>query len=218
MKNVDLIKNYIPIADFIAKVNGEKCEVILHDLSDIEHSIIYILNSQISGRQVGGSITKYALDLVMKHDDVKQDHYVNYIGKNERTGKLMRSSTLFIRNESKETIGLLCVNIDITDYVRLRDELNGLIRFNLEQYEDKPEEPERFDLSIDEIVSEIVDSVLLDSQVDISNTTQTERKDLVYKMHNRGVFKFKGAVNHVSTRLDVSPQTLYRYIKEFDSK
>ena len=218
MKNMEIIKSYVLIADFIAKVNGEKCEVILHDLSDIEHSIIYIVNSHISGRQVGGSITKYALDLVMKHDDAKQDHYVNYIGKNEKSGKLMRSSTLFIRNELKETIGLLCVNIDITDVVKLRDELNSMIRFNLEIYDDKPSEPERFDLSIDEIVTEIVDSVLLDSNVNIMNSTQSERKDLVYKMHNRGVFKFKGAVNHVSSRLDVSPQTLYRYIKEFDSK
>lgn len=218
MKNREIISSYKPIADFIAKVNGDNCEVILHDLSDLEHSIIYILNSHISGRQVGGSITKYALDLIMKHDDALQDHYVNYIGKNEKTGKLMRSSTLFIRNVEKETIGLLCVNIDITDYVKLRDGLNNLIRFNMEQYEEKPVEPERFDLSIEEIVTEIVDGVLLDSNVNVMNSTQTERKELVYKMHNRGVFKFKGAVNHVSSRLDVSPQTLYRYIKEFDNK
>lgn len=218
MENVDLINSFIPVADFIAKVNGEKCEVILHNLSDLEHSIVYILNSQISGRQVGGSITKYALELIMKHDDFDQDYYANYIGKNEKSGKLMRSSTFFIRNEQKQTVGLLCVNIDITDYIKMRDDLNNLIKFDLDQYDEKPTEPERFDLSIDEIVTEIVDSVLLDSNLDIKNASQSERKELVSKMHNRGVFKFKGSVNHVSARLDISPQTLYRYIKEFESK
>ena len=217
-KNLNLIKTYIPIANFIAKVNGENCEVILHDLSDIDHSIVYIVNSYISGRSIGGSITKYALDLIMKYDDSEHNHYVNYIGKNEKTGKLMRSSTLFIRDENSQTVGLLCVNIDVTDFVKLRDQLNEVIQFNVNQFESVPNEPERFDLSTEEIINEIINTVFLDSNYNSLTSSKSEKKEITKMLYQRGLFKFKGAVYIASTRLDVSQQTLYRYIKEIETE
>lgn len=42
-------------------ISGEDTEVLLHDVSDLDHSIVAILNGGISGRSVGGP----AMDLVL---------------------------------------------------------------------------------------------------------------------------------------------------------
>ena len=42
MTREELLSSYIPLADFIAKMNGGHCEVLIHDVRDLEHSIIYV--------------------------------------------------------------------------------------------------------------------------------------------------------------------------------
>ncbi len=64
MTNREIIESYIPLAKFIAKISGPRCEVLLHDLSDLEHSIIFLENGNITGRAVGGGITDFALRTV----------------------------------------------------------------------------------------------------------------------------------------------------------
>lgn len=215
--NLDL-RQYFAIADFIAQINGPKCEAIVHDLSDLQHSIVHIVNGELSGRTVGGSITKYAFDLIMKQEDKSRDSFINYIGTNEKTGKILRSSTLFIRDQKNNTVGLLCVNIDITDFVHLREQLDEYIMVQTENTFDKNSKQERFDLSVNEIVDEIIQGILLETGIQPPLGSLAEKKILVEKMIAKGVFKFKGVINHVSEKLEISPQTLYRYLKELDKE
>ena len=51
MRDRELLESYIPMVRFIAAICGPRCEVVLHDLKDIEHSIIAIENGHISGRR-----------------------------------------------------------------------------------------------------------------------------------------------------------------------
>ncbi|MFA5006912.1 MAG: PAS domain-containing protein [Candidatus Izemoplasmatales bacterium] len=214
MDNRSLLAKYFPVADFIAQINGPTCEAIVHDLSDLQHSIVYIVNGHLSGRAVGGSITKYAFDLIMKNEDKSRDAFINYTGTNERTGKILRSSTLFIRNERRETVGLLCVNVDVTDLMRLRESLDGLIMVQATA----AAEPERFDVSADEIVDDILRGALPESGPDYARSSPADKKDLVARLAGKGVFKFKGSIGRVATLLGISPQTLYRYLKELETK
>lgn len=50
MTNRELIESYIPFAKFLSAVCGPTCEVVLHDLSDIEHSIIISKTASLTGR------------------------------------------------------------------------------------------------------------------------------------------------------------------------
>ena len=49
--NRKTIEAYIPMVKFIAAVCGPRCEVALHDLDDINHSIVAIENGHITGRR-----------------------------------------------------------------------------------------------------------------------------------------------------------------------
>ncbi len=210
------LKRYFPIADYIAAINGKNCEVLIHDLSDLSHSICYMVNNHITNRQVGGSITNYALELLQKKEYLNKDSVTNYTGTTKDGKKILRSSTYFIKDDAQTVIGLLCVNIDITDVLRMQDCVSDLLMLNQPLNSDgggKVKSPERFDGLVDDIVQEIIDKVTLESGLKLIDSTIAEKRILIGKMETKGVFKFKGAVNTVANVLGVSTQTIYRYLQ-----
>jgi predicted transcriptional regulator YheO len=66
---------------------------------------------------------------------------------------------------------------------------------------------------VDDIVQGIIDNVIIESGLKLIDSTITEKRALIAKMEAKGVFKFKGAVNTVANVLDVSTQTIYRYLQ-----
>lgn len=216
METREELRRYFPIADYIAAINGKHCEVLIHDLSDLNHSICYIVNGYITNRSVGGSITNYALQLLQKREYLNKDSVTNYTGTTRDGKRILRSSTYFIKDENQEVLGLLCVNLDITDLLRAQDVIGDLLILNPPKRTDAEgveKGSERFDGSVDDIVQEIIDTVILESGLQLVDSTIAEKRTLIGKMESKGVFKFKGAVNKVANVLGVSPQTIYRYLQ-----
>ena len=219
MDNRQILEKHFAIADYIAAVNGPGCEVIVHDLSDIKHSIAHIANGHITNRSVGGCITDFGLELLQKHENSDENFLANYLGTTQKGKRVLRSSTYFIRNENETIIGLLCVNIDITEWIRMRETLEQMITVQppvppTEQTEKK----ENFDMSVDELVHGIIESVISKSGIRLLGSSQEQKIELVKKMYDKGVFKFKGTVGDVARILDVSTQSIYRYLKEIEKK
>ena len=88
----EYLNNYKPLVKFLAEVLGEKCEVVLHDLNNLENSIIAIENGHISGRKVGDPLTDLALKIVREENDLEKNYMTNYTGKTN-DGKDLRSLT-----------------------------------------------------------------------------------------------------------------------------
>jgi predicted transcriptional regulator YheO len=215
------LRRYFPIADYIAAINGSNCEVLIHDLSDLSHSICHIVNGHVTNREVGGSITNYALELLQNKVYETQQSVTNYTGTTREGRRILRSSTYFIKDEKGEVIGLLCVNIDITDLLRAHDLLSDLVVINPARRQDAPEAEksfERFDGSVDSIVREIIDTVILESGLKLVDSTTSEKQALIGRMEAKGVFKFKGAVGRVADVLGVSSQTIYRYLQNMNKE
>jgi len=55
------LEKYISLAKTIAEMFGKKCEVLIHDFSNPQHSIIAIENGPVTGRKIGDPITDLAL-------------------------------------------------------------------------------------------------------------------------------------------------------------
>lgn len=51
-----LLKSYVPLMDMLGATFGQDCELILHDLADPEHSVVYVVNGSVTGRKVGQGI------------------------------------------------------------------------------------------------------------------------------------------------------------------
>ena len=108
---------------------GNRCELILHDLTkDYNHTIVDIRNGHLTNRKIGDCGSNLGLEVL--RGTVKDDDRYNYIV-NTRDGKLLRSSTMFIKNDAGKIIGSLCINTDITETVRFEEYLKQYNQFNI---------------------------------------------------------------------------------------
>ena len=94
--NSIILDNFKNLVDFLGMVLGKNAEVVLHELSDFDHSILAISNN-LSGREVGGPLTDFALRILKQSKTDNRNFFINYRGKSS-CGRDFRSSTMFIRN------------------------------------------------------------------------------------------------------------------------
>ena len=218
-----LLLPYVPLVEYLGQIFGESCEVILHDLANIEHSIVAIANGHITDRQVGGHITDFGLEVV--HDPRYQDKAfaVNYPGSAKGQNRTLKSSTFFIRDETGTTIGLLCLNLDITDWLKAETLIRQITGFTELPAPGTVENTapvvlpviqETFSSTVEDTMTTAIEKIMADYPVSSHRLTIDEKKQIVERLHTRGLFVLKGAVSMVAKRLDVSEQTVYRYLRE----
>ena len=53
MSNYACLERYIPLVEFMGKICGKNYEIILHDVSTPERSVIAACNEHLSGRRIG---------------------------------------------------------------------------------------------------------------------------------------------------------------------
>ena len=59
-----IMKEYCELVGFLGKVLGQDYEIILHDLSNMDHSVIAVANGHVSGRRIGSPMNENGLRLI----------------------------------------------------------------------------------------------------------------------------------------------------------
>lgn len=207
--NLEAIAQIIPS---LQAMLGPRHEVILHDLSHVESSIV-MLEGDVTHRKIGGPATDYLLKLLREGGDGAENS-VNY-----KTvlpnGRLLRSSTIFIRDEEGRIIGSLCFNQDLTDYIVARNLIEENTLFG--QTEVEPPK-ETFAQDIGEVMESVVDTEITLFQKPVVYMQKEDKLCIVAKLEQKGVFAIKNAVEYVAECLGVSNFTVYNYLKEVRSK
>ncbi|QTL98120.1 YheO-like PAS domain protein [Iocasia frigidifontis] len=208
----NILDKYKTLVGFLAEVLGESYEIVLHDLSNFENSIIAIENGHISGRKKGDALTDLALKIVNDENNLKEEYLTNYTGKTKKN-KNLRSSTFFIRNDKNKVIGMLCINFDVTKLIYARDMLDKLINGDKKINKITEEKfPEKFTNSIEELMHLIIENSIKEMSIPPKRMTADEKKEIVKKLDNQGVFLLKNSVTEVAKELETSEATIYRYL------
>jgi predicted transcriptional regulator YheO len=214
-KNNPELEKYIPLVKTIAEMFGNNCEVVLHNFSEPQKSIIAIENGHVTGRKVGGPITDLALSIWKKNDyeNKKTDRIVNYKTKS-KDGKILKSSTVFIRNNQKKIIGCLCINYDITVpsmFHKIMNEFCTTVDLDKEKSE---KGIETFDSDVNEVLKNIIQEAIKKVGKPVP-LMQKEDKLMVVKIADeKGAFLIKGAITQIAKEIDVSRFTIYNYLEE----
>ena len=203
------LKKYIPLVDFLAEVFGDDAEVVLQDVSDFNNSVISIRNNHISGRKLGTPATNLVLK-VMNGNFTDKNYVTNYRGVSA-VGKVVRSSTYFIKDDKNVVVGMLCINIDIDKLVQLKNHLDGILKLPEEIFE---KTTERFSVSAEGLASDSIETILEESGISPERMSQEEKMEVVYKLDKNGVFLVKGSICKVASVLNVSNATIYRYLSK----
>ncbi|PEY30852.1 YheO-like PAS domain protein [Bacillus cereus] len=221
MENKEKLKRYIPLVHFIADVIGENCEVVLHDVTNPDESIIEVVNGHLSGRKVGGHLTDLALKILQEKKYIEKHFISNYKG-NSKNNQTFRSSSYFIKDEHNNIIGMLCVNIDISNIIKARDWLDSMIMSNTSMNDDAEKSHPNLELdlsenleeNLDSLLSSLITGVLLECEVPPERMSPDEKMEVIKKLNDKGVFLLKGGVSEVAKHLKASEATIYRYLNK----
>jgi len=207
------LEQFIPFVDAIAETFGKNCEVVLHDLRKPEQSIIKIANGHITGRDVGSPATDFILSFIEKKEQCP-DYIVGYRTKTKR-GAELKSTTTFIKNQKGKIVGALCVNIDITPYVSIKNVLEELCSMSdIGEKIGEKQFPEKFESSVDNLINELLGKSIRNVGKPIVHMEREDKLAIMRDLQEKGLFLIKGAAKRVSKELNVSLATIYKYIEE----
>lgn len=196
----------IRVAEILHKMLGSTSEIAVHDFSDLEHSLIHVAGS-LTNRQIGSPATDLVLKEVKKPRDEIRD-IPNYLTRT-KDGKMMKSSTVFLRNDKGDVIGALCINIDISLLNHVSMVLQDFIK--IDDYESPTE---NFYATVHDVIDEMINSVIKEFNKPATALEMHEKIEVVRKLEERGAFLIKGALDYLATMLGVSKYTLYNYLQK----
>jgi len=198
------------VINFLEEHLGEYSEIVLHNLAlSYERTIIDIRNGHITGRKLGECGTNLGLEMI--RGTIKDDDRYNYIT-NTRSGKVLRSSTLMIKDNGKKLVGSLCINTDITELLRFENYLQRVSNYShTEKTSEKTEEI--FATNINELLEYFINQAqkLIDKAVPIMSKKDKIR--FLNYLDKKGVFLITYSSEKVCEYLNISKYTLYNYLE-----
>jgi predicted transcriptional regulator YheO len=194
----------------IANQFGANCEVVLLDHSKFEEYgsvIVAIENGHVTGRKVGDSGTNLGMEVLRGINREGDKH--NYVTQT-KSGRVLRSTTMYIRNSQGFPIGCICINFDVTDLLMAENTIKSL-----SMIEDTENSVKEFFVND---VNELVDVLIQESQQHIGKPVAMMGKEDKLKairyLDQRGIFLIKKSSDRVCSYFDISKYTLYNYLDE----
>ena len=202
----------IQIARGFAKQFGPDCEILIHDLTakNLERSIVYIENGHVTHRQVGDGPSRVVLEAaeaLQNHPDTLQDQ-LGYLTKTS-DGRILRSSTMYIRDENGRIRYLLSVNYDITGLIAFDHTIRALIET---ENTARTSAPEPIVTNVNDLLDTLIDqSVQLVGKPAVLMNKEEKIKAIQF-LNDAGAFLITKSGDKISKYFGISKFTLYSYI------
>jgi predicted transcriptional regulator YheO len=200
----------LPIVRGLAELFGPECEVVLHDVRRLPHSIVAIENGGVTGRSTVDVPTDRMLRS-LRNADESQDVRL-YISSHE--GKILKSLAVTLRDEDGEPYGLLGVNHDISEVVQAQRVLAGLTAVGRSAGSGSPEAEEIFAGDIRDVVAGMVTQIMAEMGKTPAAMSREEKMEVVKRLEERGAFLVKRSAEQIAQALDLSRYTIFAYLKE----
>ncbi|MCQ9628591.1 PAS domain-containing protein, partial [Cetobacterium somerae] len=118
-------------------------------------------------------------------------------------GKILRSSTFFIKNIAGNIIGMICVNVDVSSYLNIAYQMESMANFGLNLKDEKElVTAVDFPNSIKEMINKALLEILK-GRVSWKEIEGEEKLNVIKKLHQKGIFDLRGGVLEVSEALNV---------------
>ena len=200
----------IQIAEGISKQFGTDCEVVVHDLSKkkLENTIVYIANGHVSHRKTGDGSSAVVVETLHKDKDKLQDK-LSYLTKTS-DGRILKSSTMYIRDEDGEIKYIFSVNYDITNFMIVNNALNSLI--TTQEDVNKTKKPKKITDNVNDLLDELIEQSVELVGKPVALMTKEEKTMAIQFLDDAGAFLITRAGDKVSKFFKISKFTLYSYM------
>lgn len=195
------------IAHGIAHQFGPSCEVAIHDLTaqDRAHTVVYIENGKVTGREVGSGPSHMALELM--NGEAPSEDQLAYLTRTPG-GKILKSSSLFIRDEAGRPEALFAINYDISPLLTVEGALHGLTSAQA-----RPErEPERITGSVTALLDELIEASVALVGKPVALMDREDKVRAIRFLSDSGALLITKAGDKIAHYFGISKYTLYSYL------
>ncbi len=211
--NETYLEDLITIAHGIARQFGHDCEVCIHDLeaTDMEHTIVFIINGYITGRKVGDGASKAVLEALeaRKRGEALVDHLAYRT--HTADGRILKSSTIFLKDRDGEYRYLMGINYDITSLVNMEAAIGNITE--IDDAKDNGADNE-IPMNVNDLLNTLIDqSVKLVGKAP-ALMTKDEKIRAIHFLRDAGAFLITKSGDKVSSFYGISKFTLYSYIDQ----
>jgi predicted transcriptional regulator YheO len=201
--NITLLKQ---LAHGIAAQFGTDCEVVIHDVtsSNLESTVIYTENGQITNRKIGDGPSHVVLKALKKDPNQLEDK-LGYLTQTS-DGRILKSSTIYIRDDSGKLTHILAINYDITNLLLINRSLESFI----EKKEDN--EPERITHNVNDLLDDLIRQSVESVGKPVALMTRDDKIAALEFLKDSGAFLITRAGDKITKYFGISKYTLYNYI------
>ena len=188
------------IAAGIAAQFGDKCEVVIHDVSSShpEHTIVHIENGHVSASMV-------VLEQLEHQHEQPQDHLC-YLTRTP-DGKILKSSSLYIRNSRGAVTAIFSINYDVTGLMMMQRQLNEML-----STQDKEQtEPEKI-INVNDVLDELIQQSVALVGKPAALMNKDDKIRAIRFLSDAGAFLVTKSGDKVAKYFGISKYTLYSYI------
>lgn len=202
--NIDFLKR---LAKGISAQFGRNCEVVIHDLSTdkVDYPIIFIENGNVTNRTTDASASRAVLN-ALKHSTEELEDKLDYIT-TTKDGRLLKSSTIYIRSKENKPIGIFSINYDITELTIAQNCLNSLIG-NKENIEEADKIPQ----NVNELLEDLLEEAVKRVGKPVPLMTKEQKIEAVQFLNDAGAFLITKAGDKIANFLGISKYSIYNYI------
>jgi predicted transcriptional regulator YheO len=195
----------------IAAQFGDQCEVVLHDLTgDYDSTIAAIENGQITGRKMGDPGTNLGLE-ILRGSQVNGNRF-NYLTQT-KDGRILRSTSLYMKNREGKTIASLCINYDVTDLMVAKKTLDSLTTGGQKQ-----DVKESFVSNVSDLLEALLQEAQEQVDTPVAVMTKEEKMKMIQLLDHKGAFLVKKSSEKICSYLNISKYTLYSYLEEIKAQ
>ena len=197
------------LAKGISQQFGPNCEVVVHDLTsgNIEQSVAVIENGHVTGRKPGDGPSHVVLEALHSDRGNLEDH-LNYLTKT-KDGKILKSSTIYIRDALGKAVGIFSINYDITLALAME---GALKQFTSTEQTDR--EPERISQNVNDLLDELIDQSVKLVGKPVPLMGKEDKVKAIQFLNHTGAFLITKSGDKISKFFGISKYTLYSYIDE----
>lgn len=209
---MDMLKQ---IAAGLAAQFGPDCETVIHDLGgkDGECAIAHIENGHVTGRRKGDGPSKIVAEQLFRNggESGESGGPKDQLAYLTRTpdGKILKSSTLYIRNEQGEIGAILSINYDISALLMIENALSGLVR----TADAAPAQAERISvLNVNDLLDDLIEQSTALTGKPVALMTKDDKVRAIQFLSQHGAFLITKSGDKVARHFGISKYTLYSYI------
>lgn len=195
------------LAKGISSQFGRNCEVVIHDLTsgDVDYPIIFIENGDVTHRTTSSNASRVVLNALNHVSDSLEDK-LGYITRTH-DGKILKSSTIYIRDDKNKPIGIFSINYDITELTIAKNCIDSLVN-----HAEDIEAANKIPLNVNQLLDDLLEESVKKIGKPVALMSKEQKIEAIQFLNDAGAFLITKAGDKTADFFGISKYSIYNYV------